>query len=432
MSTDFIFPKPKDWDTFEDIVCDVFARKLNNHNLQRYGRSGQRQSGVDIAGLTQEGLLGIQCKHHPAGSITISEIDDEIAKSEDFRPELDEFTIATSADRDATAHSHVLQLSKRREAENKYPVAIKFWQDIYGWLIEFPDLMYKHFTKYFPIYELEEIRLPASGNRPKATLRWPVTSERLKENVIRNMGGLSKIDPYKLTIGFTSFSDITYDGVVDLEISLAELFSDESLAEARFVEAGRILNDVKAVVSDPFFSNELWVHSQIRLTAAFLFGWVFRRVSHFDLRVVFSDQVWATSGLPLVPSRISDGLPILGSQSSGEVVVVLNVSRNIDSSVVDFVSSWNRQPKAILIYELDGNRIASAAHALSIAIEVSRKIKTVIDKWQAPRIHLFGAMPAALATLISYHLNAICPISIYFLGDSRTQYEVGGTLVNNL
>lgn len=432
MSADFIFPKPKDWDTFEEIVCDVFARKLNNHNLQRYGRSGQRQSGVDIAGLTEEGLLGIQCKHHPAGSITTSEIDDEIAKSEDFRPELDEFTIATSADRDATAHSHVLQLSKRREAENKYPVAIKFWQDIYGWLVEFPDLVYKHFTKYFPVYELEEIRLPASGNRPKATVRWPVTSESLKENVIRNMGGLNKVQPYKLTIGFTSFSDITYDGVVDVEISLPQLFREESLAEARFLEAGRILNDVKAVVGDPYFSNELWVHLQTRLTAAFLFGWVFRRVSHFDLRLVFGDQVWATSSLPFVPSRISDGLPVLNSQSSDEVVVVLNASRNIDTSVVDFVNSWNSQPRAILIYHLEGNHIVSAAHALSIAIEVSGKMKTVMDKWQASRIHLFGAMPAALATLISYHLNAICPISIYFLDDSRTQYEVGGTLVNNL
>jgi hypothetical protein len=432
MSTDFIFPKPRDWDTFEDIVCDVFARKLSNRNLQRYGRRGQAQSGVDVAGLTQDGVLGIQCKHHPTGSITTSEIDEEVAKSEGFRPELDEFTIATSADRDTAVHSYVLELSKRRVDENKYPVVIKFWEDIYGWLCEFPDLIHRHFTKYFPTDELEEIRIPASVSRPKATLRWPVTPGSLKENVIRNIGGLKRVEPYKLTVGFTSFPDIHYDGVVDLEISLSELFADESSDEAGFVEAAGILNDVKAVVRDPYFSDELWIHLEARLAAAFLLGWVFRGVSHFDLRLVFSDQVWATSGLPLVPSGVSDGLPVLIPQSGGEVAVVLNVSRNIDVSVADFIGGWDSQPRAILVYELEGNRIASAAHALSLAIELSRRMKTVIDKWRPPRIHLFGAMPAALATLIGYHLNAICPISIYFLDDSRTRYELGGTLVNDL
>jgi len=53
MASQLIFPKPKSWDTFEDIVCDVFSRKLNNRNFQRYGRSGQEQFGVDIAGVVE-------------------------------------------------------------------------------------------------------------------------------------------------------------------------------------------------------------------------------------------------------------------------------------------------------------------------------------------------------------------------------------------
>ena len=103
MAVDFVFPKPRDWATFEDIVCDVFTRKFCNYNFQRYGRSGQAQSGIDIAGPTENGLLGIQCKHHPAGIIEIAEIDDEIAKAESFTPVLNEFIIVTSADRDVKA-----------------------------------------------------------------------------------------------------------------------------------------------------------------------------------------------------------------------------------------------------------------------------------------------------------------------------------------
>lgn len=432
MSADFIFPKPKDWDTFEDIVCDVYARRLNNPNLQRYGRSGQKQSGVDIAGVTQEGVLGIQCKHHPLGNMTKSEIDGEVAKSDGFRPELDEFIITTSADRDSTVHSHVLGLSQRRVSQDKYPVGIKFWQDICEWLAEFPDLTYRHFTRYFPRGELEEIRIPASVGRPRETLRWPVTVDSLKKNVIHNIGGLKKVEPYKLTMGCTTFPEIRYDSVVDLEISLSELLGDQSSSEAGFLEAAGILNDVKAAVGDPYFSHELWVHLQARLTAAFLLGWVFRSVTDFDLRIVSNDRVWATSGLPLVPSGISGGLPLPGFQGGDDVAIIMNVSRNIDGTVASLVGGWDTQPRAVLVYKLEGNRITSAAHGLSVAIELSRRMKTVMDEWRPPRIHLFGAMPAALATLIGYHLNAICPISIYFLDDSRTRYEVGGTLVNSL
>jgi len=140
MTTHFIFPKPQDWSAFEDIVCDVFARKYQNLNLQRYGRSGQRQHGVDIAGLIRGGVLGVQCKHHVRGSLKTKEIDDEIAESEQFRPGLSEYVIATSADRDTKAHKHVLEISAARQAAGVYPVTLKFWEDICAWLAEYPDL----------------------------------------------------------------------------------------------------------------------------------------------------------------------------------------------------------------------------------------------------------------------------------------------------
>ncbi len=52
--------------------------------------------------------------------------------------------------------------------------------------------------------------------------------------------------------------------------------------------------------------------------------------------------------------------------------------------------------------------------------------------WGTQKIHLFGAMPAALATLISYNLNAISPIYIYFMEESRSTYKLGGILTNEL
>jgi len=78
-----------------------------------------------------------------------------------------------------------------------------------------------------------------------------------------------------------------------------------------------------------------------------------------------------------------------------------------------------KQPKAVLSYSLQGYTIDSAAHALSLSIEISNKIRNLVDVWRVKKIHLFGALPAALATLIGYHLNAICPIAIYFLDEFK-------------
>lgn len=430
MSTLFVFPKPKDWDTFEDIVCDLIARGYSNRNLQRYGRRGQKQSGVDIAGHTHEGLLGVQCKHHPTGNIPTAEIDSEIAKSEGFKPELDKFFIVTSADRDAAAHAHVLQVTKDRTSKEKYPVVILFWDDICSWMVEFPDLIYKHFTKHFPIQVFEEIRLSQVARQRIPTVQWPTTFEELWNSIQSSTGSIKTVEPYKLTLGFTTFPDVSYKGEVDLELNMAHLFTDEASSQTNFARASKDLAEIRAILGNRLFSKELWIHLQARLTSAFLLGWVFRRVTHFELRLIFANQVWATSGLPLVPSGITDDPPILIDPDSDEVVLILNITRSIESSAISFVRQWEARPQAILVYELEGRRITSAAHAQSIALEVSRRVKNLVDRWHVRKIHLFGAMPAALATLISFNLNAICPILLYYFDSTRTQYKLGGTLSN--
>jgi uncharacterized membrane protein len=93
---------------------------------------------------------------------------------------------------------------------------------------------------------------------------------------------------------------------------------------------------------------------------------------------------------------------------------------------------WPAQPSGILPVFLEGFNVKSAAHAYSLAYELSRKLKILVDKWGMQKIHLFTAMPAPLAILIGYNLNAICPISIYYMNETRTGYVLGGTLENNL
>ena len=432
MSANFILPKPGNWESFEDIVCDVYARKYDNLNLQRYGRSGQRQNGVDIASQITGGILGIQCKHHPADNIQTAEVDEEIALSENFSPPLFEYVIATSAERDTKIHSHILKVSEDRRKQGKFPVSIKFWDDIFNWLTEYPDLLYKHFTKYIPIKNLEDINIPRVDVLNKNTLTWPFTKEKLVESTENNIGKIRKIDPYSLTLGITNIPDVNFKGIADIELLLSDLFTYDKAPSIGFTETVKILKEVRAILSDPYFSKEIILLPQVRLTIAFQIGWLFRHVTGHKLILKSADQIWATEGLPFIASHITDGPPKLINHTSREVVIVYNISRDINKSVIDFINTWTVAPFGILPFYLEDFKVNSAAHAYSLAYELSRKIKALVDTWGMLKIHLFTAMPTQLAILIAYNLNAICPISIYFMNETRTNYVLGGTLENHL
>lgn len=428
----FIFPKPTDWNAFEDIVCDVFARKHQNMNLQRYGRSGQRQHGIDIAGMTGQGPLGVQCKHHPKGDISTDAIDAEVEKSEGFTPKLTEYVIATSAERDVKSHSYVLNLSQERAAASHYPVTIKYWDDICSWLSEYPDLVYKHFTKFYPHRDLEHLRLSAFESSQKSSISWPCTQDALITHVSASLGALRKTEPYQLSLSFTTFDTAVPVGKVDVDLSLTNFLDPHEIPDDAFNKASDLLKQFKAIILAPFFSTRLLVYPQARLSYALLFGWTFRKVTGFELLVAVGQEIWPSEGLFLTPTMLTDDLPLIRDGQSDEVVLILNISRDIKASVIEYVKSWDEQPKAVVSYQLDGRSVTSAAHALSLALDISRKIKNLGDSWGARRIHLFGALPAALAMLIGHHLNAICPLNIYFLGDDRKSYQLGGVITNSL
>ena len=113
-------------------------------------------------------------------------------------------------------------------------------------------------------------------------------------------------------------------------------------------------------------------------------------------------------------------------------MLVLNISRNINNDVVKHVDRMSIQPRIVISYGIDGFAINSPAQALSVAIEIAKKIKVITDEWKIKKIYLFGALPAALAVLIGYYLNAICPIALYFLDEARVNYRFAGELNNGL
>ncbi|MEQ4618035.1 MAG: hypothetical protein ABN482_08315 [Corticimicrobacter sp.] len=143
------YPKPTSWDEFEDICLSSFKTRWRSPDLQRHGRQGQAQLGVDIYG--EDNLsrpVGIQCKNTIHG-ITTALIAAEIAEAEKFKPALQSLFIATTADTDKTLQAHVRALSATRAAAGKFTVDIVFWDAIEHDLSGDPRELAKHYQPFF-------------------------------------------------------------------------------------------------------------------------------------------------------------------------------------------------------------------------------------------------------------------------------------------
>jgi len=71
--TTWVYPKPKDWDEFENLVWDLFRRRWQDPDAQRYGRSGQEQHSVDVYGCPRDmggAFVGVQCKRYEDENLT--------------------------------------------------------------------------------------------------------------------------------------------------------------------------------------------------------------------------------------------------------------------------------------------------------------------------------------------------------------------------
>lgn len=427
MIEQYILLKPTNENNFEDLVTDIFMRKYKTYNFQRFGKKGQKQYGIDSIGPVGSLLIGVQCKNHPEpnAKITVKEIEEEITKSEEFTPILNEYHIVTSASRDTAATAYVLGVTQERLKKEKYPVQIHFWEDICHYLNEYPDLLYRYFIQNLPKTEMENLtNYGFSVN--KVTVDWPIDRNSLLSTISSNLLKVPLTTPYPLTVGLSSFNGVDSSGVADVNILLPDDIDNS------FDEAYRKLTQFRSLIQTKEISKDLTIYPQIRISFAFLTGWIFRKVTSCRLTLVQKEnRVWRTFDLPYVNPKITENLPILLDPASNEIALVLNVSRDIQNSVLMHLEKSDYKPRIILGYSIEGYTINSSAQALTIAHQFSLVIKNLIDRWKATKIHLFAAVPAGLAIMITYHLNAICPIVFYHLDESRQIYVVSGEIRND-
>jgi tetratricopeptide (TPR) repeat protein len=125
-------PRPADEQAFERACLPLWRHILGDPNVQKVGRRGQAQAGVDLwgrRGRDPNQMVGVQCKlKGPGGQLTKKEIREEIAKALGFTPPLKEFFIVTTAPDSAPLQALARELTLDQQALGR-DLEIHVW----GW-----------------------------------------------------------------------------------------------------------------------------------------------------------------------------------------------------------------------------------------------------------------------------------------------------------
>jgi hypothetical protein len=143
------YPPPKNWQQFEELCADIYAADWGDPTLQRYGRGGQSQHGVDIvARHGNRWPVGLQCRRKsrwPVTSLTVGEIDKTVKEARKFRPRLQSFYILTTAPDDAKLQAHARKITARHQRKGLFDVNVVGWSEIVRRATLYGDVADKHF-----------------------------------------------------------------------------------------------------------------------------------------------------------------------------------------------------------------------------------------------------------------------------------------------
>lgn len=186
-------PIPKNWQDFENIVCDALSQRWKSTTLQKNGRPGQKQDGVDIYGPDDIGRpVGIQCKRYKT-LLKLKDVTNEIGNADAFKGHLTTLFIATTADYDAPLQQKVRELSDQRVAQGKFAVSLIFWDDIVKGLLLNPAI----FRAHYPQIQLTDTN-EVSKERLIAALELGYFGAELWESIILvygEFGQMAQADP---------------------------------------------------------------------------------------------------------------------------------------------------------------------------------------------------------------------------------------------
>jgi hypothetical protein len=119
------YPIPADWQNFERL-CITLMSEIYGYKFQAYGRSGQRQNGVDALGILPNGdVIAVQCKGKDQGygsRLKPKDIHTAVKETKNFKNRIAHFYILSTCPNDVTLEDEAVQITQSHLFQGRFPV----------------------------------------------------------------------------------------------------------------------------------------------------------------------------------------------------------------------------------------------------------------------------------------------------------------------
>lgn len=248
-------PKPADEQAFERASVVLWRSILRDPSVQRNGRRGQAQNGVDLFGVRNQDsnhIVGIQCKLKGEGhKLTEAEIREEVSKALNFQPPLKEYYITTTAPDDALLQEAARKITIDIAASGKcMRVSVWGWNTLEEYINDDAASRRAFDPDYTPILNefLGELRGTHQNSHESILFELRSIKSKLNNNTGLHSDSLSDSTVEKNRV--EAQLDAEIDGYRDLtesgKILVAMPFLEKLLARVADSASGRILFRNKA------------------------------------------------------------------------------------------------------------------------------------------------------------------------------------------
>ena len=138
---------PTSEDRFEEMCLALMKRHWSRKGLERFGKRGERQFGVDILDtLGESPLYAAQCKlKEQWKTLEPSEIETEVKKAKSFPSKLDHYVILTSAKVSTAAQLTVQAINQQHRAAALFTVEVYHWNRLTDLIRQYPEIEQEFF-----------------------------------------------------------------------------------------------------------------------------------------------------------------------------------------------------------------------------------------------------------------------------------------------
>jgi tetratricopeptide (TPR) repeat protein len=128
--------------TFEKLCLALLKRHWSRPGLERFGKKGERQFGVDILDTRGETpMYGAQCKlKEPWKSLDEGEIRGEVAKAKTFPSSLDHYALLTTGKISGAAQLAIQAINLEHRAAGLFTVELFAWERITELIRQYPEV----------------------------------------------------------------------------------------------------------------------------------------------------------------------------------------------------------------------------------------------------------------------------------------------------